>query len=130
MNKIESEILIGRHVIGDLRSCNREKLESRQVVQEILEMLPKFIGVSPIFPPTVLEYKGKKKEDWGYSGIALFRPGQLSIHTYPERGFVWVDILSSQPFDRKEAIAKLAEAFESRDPEINFFDRTQEPLAR
>jgi S-adenosylmethionine decarboxylase len=51
-------------------------------------------------------------EDWGLSGIVIIAESHLAIHTFPDKGFVTVDIFSCKDFDVKTAVDAIIDAFQ------------------
>jgi S-adenosylmethionine decarboxylase len=79
-----------------------------------------------IMPPYVFKYSGLKPEDWGISGFVLIAESHISIHTFPEKTFVSVDIFSCKHFDSDLAAGYLKEAFGITKVETNVLDRGTE----
>ena len=49
-------------------------------------------GDSKIMPPYVFRYHGEVPEDWGVSGVVLIAESHISIHTFPDKGYLSLDI--------------------------------------
>ena len=79
-----------------------------------------------IMPPYVFKYSGLKPEDWGISGFVLIAESHISIHTFPEKNFVSVDIFSCKAFDAVLAETYLKKAFQMAKVETNMLDRGTE----
>ena len=77
-------------------------------------------------PPYVFKYSGLKPEDWGISGFVLIAESHISIHTFPEKNFVSVDIFSCKAFDADFATQYLQKAFGMEKVESNVLDRGTE----
>jgi len=77
-------------------------------------------------PPYVFKYSGVKPEDWGLSGFVLIAESHISIHTFPEKNFVSVDIFSCKGFDAEFAAGYLKKAFEMAKMESRLLDRGTE----
>ena len=58
-----------------------------------------------------MEYVGDKPEDWGVTGFVLIAESHISVHTFPDRGYIWVDILLSSAFAATKAIENIKERF-------------------
>ena len=101
----------GPHLMLDGYGCDREKLEDLNAIYKILDELPARIGMTRIMPPYVFRYSGLKPEDWGISGFVLIAESHISVHTFPDRGYVWVDIFSCKGFDATQAIDNIKERF-------------------
>ena len=79
-------------------------LEDTDLVRRFLDDYPDAIGMTKIAPPQVYTYRGKVPEDWGVSGFVIIAESHISIHTFPDRGYVNVDVFSCKDFDTGAAI--------------------------
>ncbi len=116
----------GPHLMLDGYGCDKAKLEDLNLIYRILEELPDRIGMTRIMPPYVFKYSGLRAEDWGISGFVLIAESHISIHTFPEKSFVSVDIFSCKAFDAEFASHYLKNAFEMTKVESKVLDRGTE----
>ena len=116
----------GPHLMLDGYGCDKKKLQDLNLIYRILDELPSRIGMTKIMPPYVFKYSGLKPEDWGLSGFVLIAESHISIHTFPEKNFVSVDIFSCKAFDLEFAEAYLRQAFGMEKVECNVLDRGTE----
>lgn len=100
------------HLIIDGFGANRKMLESEEIIYDLLDRYPSQIGMTKVAPPQVYKYVGSKPEDWGISGFVLIAESHISIHTFPERCYVNIDIFSCKDFDSEYAIQELKAIFE------------------
>jgi S-adenosylmethionine decarboxylase len=100
------------HLIIDGFGANRKMLESEDIIHDLLERYPAQIGMTKVAPPQVFKYIGSKPEDWGISGFVLIAESHISIHTFPERSYVNIDIFSCKDFDHQQALNELRERFQ------------------
>jgi len=100
------------HLIIDGFGANRKMLESEDIIYDLLDRYPSQIGMTKVAPPQVFKYVGSKPEDWGISGFVLIAESHISIHTFPERCYVNIDIFSCKDFDSEYAIQELKAIFE------------------
>ena len=87
------------HLVVDGYGGDPEKLRDVDVVRNFLEEYPSAIGMTKISPPQVHTYRGYVPEDWGLSGFVLIAESHISIHTFPDRRYINVDIFSCKDFD-------------------------------
>ncbi len=99
------------HVTIDGYGGDRAKLADEGLVAELLDRYPTEIGMTKIAQPHVVRYVGAKPEDWGVSGFVLIAESHISVHTFPERGYVWVDIFSCKDFDAGVSVDSIRDAF-------------------
>jgi S-adenosylmethionine decarboxylase len=116
----------GPHLMLDGYGCDRARLEDLDLVYRILDELPGRIRMTKIMPPYVFKYSGVRPEDWGLSGFVLIAESHISIHTFPEKNFVSVDIFSCKDFDAEFAADYFKTAFGMVKIETNVLDRGTE----
>jgi len=100
------------HLIIDGFGANRKMLESEELIYQLLDDYPSQIGMTKVAKPQVFRYVGSKPEDWGISGFVIIAESHISIHTFPERRYVNIDIFSCKDFDPEQAIRELKARFE------------------
>jgi S-adenosylmethionine decarboxylase len=62
-------------------------------------------------------------EDHGVTGVVVLAESHCSIHTFPEKGYCFVDIFSCKEFDTKTALNEIVEAFESNKFDVQVLKR-------
>ncbi len=113
----------GLHLTLDGYGCSPERLADLDAIYEFLEHCPDLIHMTKIMPPYVFKYHAKAPEDWGVSGFVLIAESHISIHTFPERGYLSLDIFSCKDFDFQQAVAYVTELFGITRHELNLLDR-------
>lgn len=103
--------MFGPHLMMDCSKCDFDKLSSVDLVSQVLDEMPDAVGMTKIMPPYVFKYRGEVPEDWGVSGVVLIAESHISIHTFPEKGFMSIDIFSCKDFDVDKAVQFLVEKF-------------------
>ena len=86
-------------MIIDGYKADFKKLSDKTVVYDFLNKLPEEIKMTKLIEPQVYMYKGDKKEDWGVSGFVLIAESHISVHTFPDRKYINIDIFSCKKFD-------------------------------
>ncbi|MGB2583586.1 MAG: adenosylmethionine decarboxylase [Dehalococcoidia bacterium] len=99
------------HLIIDGYSGNAQKMQDVDFIYQLLDAYPSQIGMTKISPPQVSKYIGSKPEDWGVSGFVLIAESHISIHTFPDRSYINIDIFSCKEFDAEQAIRDLQQQF-------------------
>ena len=99
------------HLIVDGYGGEPEKLKDEDLVFRFLDQYPDAIGMTKMIPPQVYTYRGKVPEDWGVSGFVLIAESHISVHTFPDRGYVNVDIFSCKDFDADASLKDVQEFF-------------------
>ena len=116
----------GQHLILDGYGCNREKLMDLDFIYHFLSEYPDQIEMTKIMPPYVFKYYAPVPEDWGISGFVIIAESHISIHTFPEKLYMSVDIFSCKPFDVDKAVEDISRLFEVQKSEIRILDRGHE----
>ena len=102
-----------------------EKLNNKDLVANILYDLPTKLGMRLLSEPVVYFAEPNHiKDPGGWSGVVVIAESHLSIHTFPEKGFVTADVYTCKNgMDNEYIIKYLTNAFELKDTEINFVKR-------
>jgi S-adenosylmethionine decarboxylase len=99
------------HLVIEGRGGDWQKLQDLPALYELLDTLPGRINMTKIMPPIVTRYVGVTPEDWGISGFVMIAESHISVHTFPERGEVSIDVFSCKEFDPALTCELLREAF-------------------
>ena len=113
----------GQHLMIDGYGGNSRKLKDLDLIYTFLDTYPEKMGMTKIMPPYVFKYIGKKPADWGLSGVVLIAESHISIHTFPLKQFLSVDIFSCKMFDSDEVIHFIEDLFSLTKTEVNELDR-------
>ena len=114
----------GLHVTIDASGCNKRKLSSVTLAYDILNKLPDKIGMTKMTLPYVVKWLDKfALGTEGISGFVMIAESHISIHTFPDQDYVFMDIFSCKEFDAERAISYLVSAFEARKYEKNILKR-------
>lgn len=100
------------HLVIDGYGGDPAKMQDEDFTYQILDSYPSQIGMTKIAPPQVTRYIGSKAEDWGISGFVLIAESHISIHTFPERSYINIDIFSCKEFDAEQAVRDFQQKFE------------------
>lgn len=105
------------HLMVDGYGCDPERLSNRDVVERFLLETPEAIDMKPISPVHIFQL------GQGLSGFVIIAESHLAIHTWPERGTVWVDVFSCKDFDADKVVEVLKEAFEIKASNVDILPR-------
>jgi S-adenosylmethionine decarboxylase len=120
MNKASN---FGPHLMLDLSECDQEKINDLDFIFNFLNTLPDKIGMTKITQPYVFPYSGLVPEDNGITGYVIIAESHLSIHTFVEKGYAFIDLFSCKPFDTNTAKDFIIQAFLSKKPEVHIIER-------
>lgn len=116
----------GTHLMVDGYGGDEARLRDMDGLYRFLDEYPEKMGMTKIMPPYVFRYVGSKPEDWGLSGVVLIAESHISIHTFPDKGYVSVDFFSCKRFDTDAAVREVESVFKLKKLEINSIDRGRE----
>ncbi len=113
-------INFGVHMMLDGYNGDEKLLNSMELVYKALHDLPYKIKMRPLMPPYVVHAPPmSKKDSGGFSGFVMIAESHISIHTFPKRKFVSIDVYTCK---NKIAIVTVADYFKKifklRDVEI------------
>lgn len=118
------------HLVIDGFDGDVEKMWDLELVREFLTNYPDNLGMTRITEPKVLEYNGPREEDDGVSGFVIIAESHISIHTFPHRRYVNIDIFSCKSFDSGRALADAKALFDLSEVKTWVLERGLEWLDR
>ena len=113
----------GPHLTLDLTGCPKEILENYELHFNYLKTLPEMIGMTPIIQPYVFPYSGLVPEDRGITGIVIIAESHLSVHSFQEKNYTFIDIFSCKDFDVDKAVEYTLELFKPTSFTKNIVER-------
>ena len=116
------------HLVIDGFRGDTTKMWDVEWVREFLFECPNNLSMTRITEPKVLEYTAPKAEDSGVSGFVIIAESHISIHTFPHRNYVNIDIFSCRPFDHQRALEDAKSLFELEEVKTWLLDRGLEWL--
>ncbi len=116
------------HLVIDGHNCDPARLSDPEATRGFLDEFPDRIGMTKVTPPAVYTYRGPTAEDWGVSGFVIIAESHISVHTFPDRGYVNVDVFSCKEFDGEQALREAQELFGMGDVRSWTLDRGLEHL--
>jgi S-adenosylmethionine decarboxylase len=121
-----NEDAFGPHLTMDLIGCPKEILSNYDLHFRLLKELPEMIGMTPITQPYVFPYSGLVPEDKGITGIVIIAESHLSIHSFEDKGYTFIDMFSCKPFDVEKAQQFIIDLFKPTKIEKNLLERGRE----
>ena len=91
----------GKHLIIDAYGIDYKKLKDERAIKELLGGLPKKFNMRPLSKVVTKKVKSDSYPDWGFSGFIMLYESHISLHTWPEEGYVAMDLYSCKDFDDK-----------------------------
>lgn len=99
----------GMHLIVDGYDANPQALRDIARAYRFLDELPARIGMQKIGPPQLSNFDDPMMA--GITGIIQIVTSHISIHTYANKGCVFLDVFSCQTFSCEDVIAHACEVF-------------------
>lgn len=82
------------HILVDSYGCSTERIDNLMDVYEVINKVINTMGVNAIMPPQLIPYYYcEVPEDVGISAFVLLKGGHFTIHTFPQYGCYFADLL-------------------------------------
>lgn len=94
----------GKHLIFSGYGIKKSKLDEAEIVFDFLDKMPGKIGMKKLTIPYVVIARPKRKKEWGISGFVMIYTSHISCHTWPEKGYVSIDVYSCKNFNEKKLL--------------------------
>lgn len=108
----------GVHIVSDLYGCSPEKLMKTEEIEKAIETA---IQESHLTKITSHFHQFKP---YGFTGFVLLSESHLAVHTWPEYGYVSLDVYSCGPPDGSfSAHKKIVDFFKPEKVSTNVFMR-------
>ncbi|MCX5862779.1 MAG: adenosylmethionine decarboxylase [Desulfomonile sp.] len=109
---------LGIHLLIELWSCNRQKIDNLDYLERIMAHAAEIAGA------TVLKTAFQDFNPQGVSGVVVIAESHLTIHTWPEHGYAAVDIFTcGTTVDPWKAAGFLRQELEASEIQIQDFRR-------
>ena len=101
----EQPVLSGKHLTIDAHGIPFERLRDARSIYNLLDDLPGMLGMRKLTSPQLaFVQQDDRKGDWGISGFVMIYESHISLHTWPETGYVSMDVYSCKDFDDKKVL--------------------------
>ncbi len=108
----------GLHLTFDGYRGDFATLNNRKKVINFLNSLVKKLRMIKLIGPCVVRVKDNHKKDpGGYTGFVVIQESHISVHTFPSRGFVSIDVYSCNDFDYKSGASFIKKFFKVKSAE-------------
>ena len=115
----------GEHLTIDGYGGSEELLNSKDIILLCMNDLLDKLGMKKLSEPVVYFTKGNDiKDPGGWTGVVVIEESHISVHTFPKRGFVSIDVYTCRNgMDTEFIIQFFREAFLLKEVEVNFLKR-------
>ena len=102
-------MILGNHQIIDFYKCDKDIISNSDLVKSI------FVKASELSQATIVSQKFHEFSPYGLTGVLVITESHISIHTWPEHGYIAVDVFSCcNKIDHKRLINTLKFEFGSK----------------
>lgn len=91
---------VGFHFVGEMHFSNQELLLKNDNIQKI------FIDSLTFADLTILDVYHHNYHPYGYSAIAILKTSHAAIHTWPEHGYISIDIFICEGYSKGLKVIK------------------------
>ena len=118
------------HLAVDGYGGDPTKMWDVDLLKKFLSDYPTALGMTKLCEPEVLTYNAPKVEDSGVSGFVIIAESHISFHTFPDRGYVNIDVFSCRSFDAERALQDVKDVFSLKEVRSWTHDRGLDELER
>jgi S-adenosylmethionine decarboxylase len=121
--------MFGPHLTLDLYGCDRKKIGDKTFVFNVLNEMPEELGMNKFSAPQISNVPSQGPDSFdrgGVTGFVILVESHMSVHTFPEDGYVSFDIFSCKDFDTNYASEILMRKLGAAKVETNFITRGKE----
>ena len=119
----EQGLVSRMHLIIDGFGGDASMMWDMERLRSFLNEYPTNLGMTKITEPEVLEYHGQHANDSGISGFVIIAESHISVHTFPHRDYVNIDVFSCKSFDHEQALADARSLFDLQQVKTWLLDR-------
>jgi S-adenosylmethionine decarboxylase len=91
--------MIGKHLLADFYGVEAARLDDGDLLRRCMLAAASRCALTPVAPPVLHRFEGG-----GVTAFLLLAESHIALHTYPERGFLALDIFSCGRGDPGEAL--------------------------
>ena len=120
----DQTITFGKHLTIDAYGCDYAALDSMDVNFKLLDELPGKIGMHKITTPYVIRaFPNDIKDCGGISGFVMIAESHISVHTFPAKKYLTMDLYSCNVFDHKKVLKIVKLVYKYKSIEVHTIKR-------
>lgn len=116
----------GKHLILDVFGVKENRLQDKKAIENLLKDLPGKFKMRPLGNPVVEKIASDLYPTWGLSGFTILYESHISLHTWPEKNYVAMDIYSCRNFNAKPVIKYLTDYWQTKKLKVQIIVRASE----
>lgn len=94
---------IGFHLLADLFGIAADRLADGDELRALLRVAAERSGLHTITEPVVVPFQATAARQAGVTGFVILAESHIAFHSYPELGFVAVDVFTCGPNAQPQA---------------------------
>jgi len=102
------------HLKLNMAGCDRNILADLSRIKQFLDTTPEFIDMTLIKESDPIWYVDSNPLFSGITGVSILATSHISAHTFPAKGFCYVDIFSCCSFSVEDALCMTLDYFEPK----------------
>ena len=112
------------HLIVDFQSSNICLMTDKHDLANLLNKLAEIAEMQAVGEPIVIDFPWPGSNDCdALSAVCFLEESAITVHTYPEKQFAFVDVFSCKDFNANNIIGHIIRAFKAKSPTILILDR-------
>ncbi len=122
--KEQTEALSGKHLTIDAYGITPERLRASSSIYNRLDDIPGMLGMRKLTTPQIAFCQSPNRQgNWGISGFVMIYESHIALHTWPENGYVSMDVYSCKDFDDKKVVQLLQDHWGATKMSVNVIAR-------
>ena len=99
------------HLLIDGYGGDVQRMQDREILLRFLDEYPSALGMHKLCEPSLLYYDAPEPGDSGLSAFVIIAESHISVHTFPQRSYINMDIFSCRSFDHQRALQDVKDLF-------------------
>jgi len=79
---------LGKHILAEMYDCNNDLLDDTKFIEKVM------LKAAELSLATIISSSFHKFSPHGVSGVVVIAESHMAIHTWPEYGFVAIDLFT------------------------------------
>ena len=117
------ERVFGYHLIVNCTACDKDKITSKENIEEFSKQLVEKIDMIAYGNAQVVHFAAHNPKAGGYTLLQLIETSNISAHFVDDSGNAFIDIFSCKSFDKKDALKVVKDCFNPKAISHKFFTR-------
>lgn len=111
------------HLLVEISGVDSSLLDNSKYLNTFLNETPGTISMTLAIPAEVSYIEAEDHIDRGWSGSCILVESHCALHSFPERGFMFMDIFSCKLFNHYEVLTRIHKLFNPTSMHISLTNR-------